>query len=243
MSRRLSAFYEAGPVFALGSMREQEPTTHDQTNKAETRKEEAEAGARVEPVLTVHGGGLPVQVTVVDNGGSSRLQGRTGAEFCGGAFETRNVVTQRATGRESPSDREYVRVTGTLMAKYSITTRVTLPKISDFPDLTPRQRQRVRDAIDNVLAPHMQQHVAAFGTYSGRTVRPFDLTIRRSQFDTTIRSMFEAEERARRNAGQAASDLLDPFHFDVDLNREDDSEANRESQESEGGELDADTEE
>jgi hypothetical protein len=53
--------------------------------------------------------------------------------------------------------------------------------------------------------------------YNGTTQRQFDLTLCRSDFDNTIRAMFEAEEKARRTAAQAASDALDPFHFDVDL--------------------------
>jgi hypothetical protein len=112
-------------------------------------------------------------------------------------------------------------VTGTLVASYSVTTTVTLPRVSDFPNLTPCQRRRVQDAIDNVLAPHEREHVAAFNTYNGVTRRPFDLTLRRSDFDAAIRQMFTAEERARRAAAQAASDALDPFHVDVDLNCED----------------------
>ena len=79
----------------------------------------------------------------------------------------------------------------------------------------------MQDAIDNVLAPHEQQHVSAFNTYRGTTNRQFDLTLCRNEFDATIRSMVESEESARRSAAQAASDALDPFHFDVDLDCED----------------------
>jgi hypothetical protein len=63
--------------------------------------------------------------------------------------------------------------------------------------------------------------VAAFRGYNGTTRRPFDLTLCRSEFDSAIRAMFEAEEDARRQAAQDASDALDPFHFDVDLDCED----------------------
>jgi hypothetical protein len=115
---------------------------------------------------------------------------------------------------------------GDLVATYAVTTTITLPRVSDFPNLSVCQRQRVRDAIANVLAPHEQQHVAAFNTYNGATRRRFDVTLCRSTFDSTIRTMFEAEERTRRSAAQAASDALDPFHFDVDLNCEDRPETN-----------------
>jgi hypothetical protein len=106
------------------------------------------------------------------------------------------------------------------VATYSVTTTVTLPSADDFPGLTPCQRRRVQDAIDNVLAPHEQQHVRAFQQYNGTTRRPFNLTCCRSEFDTIIRNMFEAEAQARQAAAQAASDALDPFHFDVNLDCE-----------------------
>jgi hypothetical protein len=118
-------------------------------------------------------------------------------------------------------------VTGDLIATYSVATTVTLPSVNDFPNLTRCQRQRVQDAIDNVLAPHEQQHVAAYNTYNGTTSRNFDLTLCRSQFDATIRGMFKAEERARLSAAKAASAALDPFHFDVDLNCQDHPDAGR----------------
>jgi predicted nucleic acid-binding OB-fold protein len=105
-----------------------------------------------------------------------------------------------------------------------------LPRVSDYPDLTPCQRQRVRDAIHNILTPHEQEHVTAFNRYNGTTSRRFDLTLCRNNFESTIRSMFEGEERARRQAAQAASDALDPFYFDVDLNCEDSPEAGREKE-------------
>jgi hypothetical protein len=101
-----------------------------------------------------------------------------------------------------------------------VQTSVTLPSVSDFPGLTPCQQRRVQDAIDNILAPHEQEHVRAFETYNGTTRPAFDLTLCRSEFDGAIQRMFDAEAQARRAAAQAASDALDPFHFDVDLNCE-----------------------
>lgn len=63
--------------------------------------------------------------------------------------------------------------------------------------------------------------MAAFNTYNGVTRQPFNLTLCRSAFDAAIRRLFTTEERARRAAAQDASDALDPFHFDVDLNCQD----------------------
>jgi hypothetical protein len=157
----------------------------------------------------------------VNDAQSLRLRGRTKADFDGGAFSTENVRVQRATGCAGCPAAECVRARGDLVVAYAVTTTVTLPRLSDFPDLTPCQQRRVQDAITNVLAPHEQQHVDAFRTYNGVTQTPFDLTLCRGQFDATIRSMFEAQEQARRAAAQAASDALDPFNFDVDLNCQD----------------------
>jgi predicted nucleic acid-binding OB-fold protein len=109
-----------------------------------------------------------------------------------------------------------------------------LPRVSDYPDLTSCQRERVRNAIHNILTPHEQEHVTAFNKYNGTTSRRFDLTLCRGNFEGTIRSMFEGEERARRQAAQAASDALDPFYFDVDLNCKDSPEASREEAAGEG---------
>ncbi len=112
-------------------------------------------------------------------------------------------------------------MTGTVESTFRVTTRVTLPSVNDFPDLTACQRQRVRDGISNVLAPHEQQHVDAFRAYNGTVRTPFDLSICRSDIDASIRDLHESVESARRSAAQAASDALDPFEFVVDLACED----------------------
>jgi hypothetical protein len=224
----LGAFYAAGPVLGLDPTR-QGRAADPGTNSPRERKSEAIAEATVEPLWPVSGEGEPHHVTAFGDNGSLRLQGRTEADFSN-SFRTRNVVTGRATDCTSCSEGQCVHVMGTLAATYGVTTSVTLPRVSDFPTLTPCQQQRVQHAIDSVLAPHERQHVAAFNTYSGMTQRPFDLTLCRNAFDSTIRSMFEAEEGARRQAAQAASDRLDPFHFDVDLHCKDRREAERERQ-------------
>jgi hypothetical protein len=169
--------------------------------------------------------------------GPLRLRGRTDATFDGGSFRTENTTVEPAHGCAGCPRTQCVHVTGTLVATYSVRTTVTLPRVSDFPGLTPCKQQRVQEAIDNILAPHEQHHVAAFETYNGTTQRAFDLTVCRNRFDSIIRQMFLTEERARRSAAQTASDALDPFHFDVDLNCEE-PQASRE----EGSEFRAATE-
>jgi hypothetical protein len=175
-----------------------------------------------EQLPTPEGQGAPSHAIAFNRRGPLRLRGRTDASYDGGRFQTQNVTVQPATDCTGCSGRRCVHVTGTLEATYSVSTTVTLPRVADFPDLTPCQQRRVQNAIDTILAPHEQQHVAAFQQYDGTTRRAFDLTLCRSEFDGAIQRMFETEERARRAAAQAASDALDnpPFYFDVDLDCE-----------------------
>ena len=202
--QRLGAFYSAGPAMTLRAAREEE--TLSQVGQ---------------PGPVAQGEGTREHVTAFNNPGSLRLEGRTDADFDGGSFRTERTRVRPASTCEGCTGGDCVHVTGVLVSTYHVTTRVTLPSVADYPDLTPCQRGRVQNAIDTVLAPHEQEHVHAFRGYNGTTRRPFDLTLCRSEFDSAIRSMFEAEEAARRRAAQQASDDLDPFHFDVDLNCED----------------------
>jgi len=238
MSKRKTAQHAGGPVMQQGEMPEAEADEGHDTHQ--TAKVEDETAAKMGPAPSVEGTGPERHVTVHGNGGSLRLEGRTDANFDGGAFETKNVRVRRATTCENCLEGECSHVTGTLVANYHVNTTVTLPSVADFPDLSRCQQQRVRNAINTVLAPHEQEHVRAFRTYNGTTRRPFDLTLCRSEFDSAIQQMFEAEASARRSAAQAASDALDPFHFDVDLDCEDNPDAGRGSQKSSGGAQDAD---
>lgn len=148
------------------------------------------------------------------------LRGRTDATFSS-SFRTLNTRTTAGTGCEGCTGSDCVHVTGSVELTFRVATQVTLPSVSDFPDLTSCQRQRVQDAISNVLAPHEKEHVAAFSRYNGTTRTPLDLTLCRSDFDARIQSMHDATESPRQASAQAASDALDPFEFEVDLNCED----------------------
>jgi hypothetical protein len=190
----------------------------DQAAEQETPQPvtQAEGDSEVEPLVPVSGEGEAGEVEVAANH-SLRLQGRTNARFNGGSFRTANLTTRAGSGCSGCSGRDCVHVTGNLVTDYRVTTTVTLPRVSDFPDLTRCQQDRVQDAIDNVLGPHEQQHVSAFNNYNGTTSRPFDSTLCRAQFEDFIRGLVRQEEGPRRAAAQAASDALDPFNFDVDL--------------------------
>lgn len=213
----LSDFYSTGPVLHLDALHNKDTAPDKQAVSMNDQK----SAMPEEPMTltTVQGTGQTRQVSA--HGKTLRLEGRTDATFDGGSFHTEKVRQQRGTGCDGCEAADCGHVTGTLVATYSVATTVTLPSVNDFPQLTPCQRTRVQNAITNILAPHERQHVTAFSQYNGTTRRQFDMTLCHSEFDSTIRAMFEAEESARRAAAQAASDALDPFHFDVDLNCED----------------------
>jgi hypothetical protein len=83
--------------------------------------------------------------------------------------------------------------------------------MAQFARLTPCQREAVRQAIENQLAPHEQDHVIAFSQYNGSSSPAFDLTTCRPSVASQIDALVRTEERQRRADAKAASDALDPF--------------------------------
>ncbi len=158
------------------------------------------------------------EITVAGNGRTIRLEGETTAQFDGGTSQIRNQRVTRASECEGCEDSQCLRVTGTLVLNYRVTTHVTLPSVNDYPNLTPCQRRRVQDAIDNVLAPHEQEHVRAFETYNGTSEHPFDLRVCNAESASErLQTIHDNDAATRETNARAASDALDPFHFDVDL--------------------------
>jgi len=213
---KLSQSAESGASAGVPLFLERSPAiTSNPGNEATKATQSSEIDSTpVEPLPTIFGAGEPHEMVAFAN--TTSLQGRTNASFSNN-FTTRNVTTTLATDCEGCSANRCVHATGSLVSDFNATTTVTLPRVSDFPNLTPCQRQRVQNAITNVLAPHEKQHVAAFPTYVGRVSTPFDLTLCRSDFDVTIRSMHDSIEQSRRSSARSASNALDPFQFDVDL--------------------------
>jgi hypothetical protein len=166
--------------------------------------------------LNITGMGQSLQVTAYGSG-SMRLEGKTYADYDGGSYSTANVKVRSSEECECGEEDKCIRAKGTLNAKYSVSTRVTLPSVSQYPNLTAPQKKRLQQVINSVLAPHEQKHVAAFRKYNGKTSRPFDLTICRSEFDDAIHSMFLEEASLRQQTVQAESDSLDPFFFEFQL--------------------------
>ncbi len=60
----------------------------------------------------------------------------------------------------------------------------------------------------------------AFRTCNGAVRTPIDLTICRTYLDASIQALHDSVEGPRPAAAQAASDALDPFEFEVDLDCE-----------------------
>jgi hypothetical protein len=207
---RLNPSYASGPVV---HMRADE-------NRAAPREAEQEQDL---PSLALRSTeATKHETTVSGDGRTIRLEGRTTAQFDDGTSQIRNQHVQRASGCDGCDDDHCLRVTGTLVLSYHVTTSVSLPSVNDYPDLTPCQRRRVQDAIDNVLAPHEQEHVRAFETYNGTSEHPFDLRVcNTEQANEQLQAIHDSDAATRETNARAASDALDPFHFDVDLDCED----------------------
>lgn len=175
----------------------------------------------VAPVQDVSGHGQ-VHQAMAHGPANVSIKGKTNATFDGGSFHTEGVTTEAGQGCSACKAKNCVHVTGNVVTAYKVTTKVSLPSMAQFAKLTPCQREAVRQAIQSQLAPHEQDHVTAFGQYNGSSSQPFDLTTCRAALPGKVSAMVRTEERQRRADAQAASDALDPFQIDVDLNCSDD---------------------
>lgn len=153
-----------------------------------------------------------------------RLQGRTNATFRN-SFRTEGLTTEAGEGCRGCRPRDCVSVTGSLVSEFTVTTRVTLPRVPR--GFSPCEREQIQNAIDTTLADHEQQHVAAFEAYNGTENTPIDLTMCRGQVNGAIRRMHTAIERPRRADARAASAALDPFTFDYTVEPCEDEPARR----------------
>jgi hypothetical protein len=168
-------------------------------------------------LLSQDRGQLRQTVTAFGNGdaGALQLEGKTDATF-DPSFKTAGVKVKDSEGC-SCTEGKCVRAKGNLQANYAVDIKVTLPRVSDYPDLNASQKKRFQRAVNNILAPHEQKHVTAFRKYRGKTSKPFDFTICEGELDSQVQAMFEAEETTRRQAVQDESDALDPFFFEFEL--------------------------
>ncbi|HHM20563.1 MAG TPA: hypothetical protein ENJ20_00945 [Bacteroidetes bacterium] len=201
--KKKTPFFEAGPARAYGSS----------------------SGLR--------GRGTVAKAVNFGDGQQLELRGRTNADY-NNSWAVVNENSQHSSGCEGCEDRDCFDYSATVRSTFRVTTRVTLPDMAQYSQYSPCQQQRIRNAITNVLAPHEQQHVAAFETYNGTVDTPITLKGCRNQLASAVRqraiTTHEGVERTRRNNAQAASDALDPFVFNVDLDCEDRESNNGDSE-------------
>jgi hypothetical protein len=186
--------------------------------KSPPSPQDAQQEQDLTPLPSKTGKGNPHHIVVHGNGNNLRIEGRTDATFDGGTFVVPDLQPNRGSGCTTCPPADCLQVEGNVISTFSVTTSVTLPQVSDFPNLTPCQQERVQHAIDTVLAPHEQEHVRAFETYNGTVTTPFSQTLCRGDFETEMQAIHDGVEATRQAAAQGDSDALDPFHFDVDIN-------------------------
>ncbi len=165
--------------------------------------------------------GTPFTETAFAN--SVTFRGQTDATFDGGVGSTRNLSRTASEECTSCTENDCFHYTGKLVINYSVSTNITLPDVP--PGLSECQHQRVRDAIDNTLAPHEDQHVTAFDQYNGTVTLPIDYTGCSAGINDYVQQLHDADAATRRAAAEAASAALDPFHVSVDMDCEDEPAA------------------
>lgn len=160
--------------------------------------------------------------------GSARinLHGKTEANYDDGVG---NVINQKAVrSKDCPGcdDNKCITWSGTFQLTFLASPTITLPGPSKYAHLSPCQQKRVKAWIQNVLLPHEKQHKAAFEKYNGTVNKPFSMKICQSEMGAElVQPIHDAEETRRRTIADNASDALDPFHSNIDLDCEDKKES------------------
>ena len=179
---------------------------------------DSEASTDAGPIT---GGPVQGQATPAEaeaNGGCQDLdlQGLTRVQY-GGGFSA-PTINYANVGSD-------VRATGTMTNVYTDSTDVTLP---DLPSgLSDCETDKANSAIQTILAPHENKHVAAYDKYAGQTVHPFSVTLPgmntsagADALDTAVQpllqALYDTEKVPRQDKTDKASKALDPFHFNVD---------------------------
>src|SRR5579859_357555 len=155
-------------------------------------------------------------------------------------FTTKNEKADPAAPPKGvkPED-DLVTVTGTAVCVFTADVKIDLPHVPE--GLTACQAKRVKDAIDNKLSPHEDQHKAAMKTYEGTVEEAFTITgVKRAGITAALNA--KAKEIAdrlqgeRQTSAQKLSDALDtpPFVVNVDMDCEDEKPEKKSS--AEGGE-------
>ena len=160
-------------------------------------------------------------------------KGVTNATYNKPGFTTKDEkATPAAPPKDVKPENDLVDVTATAVCTYQATVTISLPSVPT--GLTACQTKRVKDAIDNKLAPHEKQHESAMKQYDGTYEEAFTLKqVLRStitaQLTAKAKEIADAQQAIRQKAAQDASDALDkpPFVVIVDLNCKDDKPAQK----------------
>ena len=156
--------------------------------------------------------------------GSTRihLHGKTVANYDNGTGTTKNLKYTKAKDCTSCPDKDCITVSGILALTFMAHPGITLPSPSKYAHLRPCQRKRVKVWIKNVLLPHEKQHKAAFEKYNGTVNKPFKMKICKEEWNADLlQPIHEKEDQRRKKIANDASDALDPFITNIDLDCED----------------------
>ncbi len=156
-------------------------------------------------------------------GGSSKVQGKTHADFTSTFSMPTIIPTKGDASSCGCAAKDCIHVSGTMTSTFTMNTQVTLPTPPD--GLTDHQKEIFQGLIDSCLSPHEQQHVAAFNAYQGSVQTPFDLTCCRADLHSSLQAIHDGVEQPRHAAAQSASDALDPFNATFDSSCADDASA------------------
>jgi hypothetical protein len=154
---------------------------------------------------------------------SFKADGLTTADFLAPTFTTTNEKAAPAKGCDGCDDRDCFTVTANAVITFDVNINVNLPSGSDFTDMKECEQKQIQHAIDTILKPHEQRHVAAFKTYKGKVTKPVRAKACRDDVQSgaaltaAAETAANAEGSTRNASARAASKKLDPFVVDVDL--------------------------
>lgn len=167
-------------------------------------------------------GNGPVPAKAVNFGGPVALRGLTEADFTNNKWALVKEKGQKGSGCEGCEEKDCVQYSATVRSTFKVSTKVTLPNMTEYSDYTKCQQRKIKAAIQDELAPHEQKHVAAFKKYNGTIDTPIAMTGCKSELEGKVAALADEIHRKiegpRRESVQAESDLLDPFVIKPDLN-------------------------
>ncbi len=162
------------------------------------------------------------KVSIGEGSTSIHLHGKTVANYDNGTGTTKNLKFKRAKDCSGCPDSNCIIVSGILALTFKAHPTITLPAPSEYAHLKPCQRKRVKKWIKNILTPHEKQHKAAFEKYNGTVNKPFKMKVCKEDWNgDLLQPIHEKEDKRRKKIANDASDDLDPFITNIDLDCED----------------------